>query len=193
MPIERVKSYLLGLQDSICKDWKRKTARAASKRTCGNARPVAVAAHGCWSRVTYLNRPGSISHMFLVTACHHPQPLRDLNWKGVIFRRWVFHWSSIHATPMCPPVTPMYASLSPASPVPKKDEDDSIWWFGGGYDLTPYYPNMEDVIHWHRQPRKPASHLAMMFIPATKNGAMTISISNTAMKPAVSAACFSMT
>ncbi len=24
------------------------------------------------------------------------------------------------------------------------------WWFGGGADLTPYYPRREDVIHFHR-------------------------------------------
>lgn len=24
------------------------------------------------------------------------------------------------------------------------------WWFGGGYDLTPYYPFAEDCIHWHQ-------------------------------------------
>ena len=24
------------------------------------------------------------------------------------------------------------------------------WWFGGGYDLTPYYPFLEDVITWHQ-------------------------------------------
>ena len=24
------------------------------------------------------------------------------------------------------------------------------WWFGGGYDLTPYYGFQEDVIHWHQ-------------------------------------------
>jgi coproporphyrinogen III oxidase len=23
------------------------------------------------------------------------------------------------------------------------------WWFGGGFDLTPYYPLEEDVVHWH--------------------------------------------
>lgn len=26
---------------------------------------------------------------------------------------------------------------------------DPVWWFGGGFDLTPYYPIMDDVIHWH--------------------------------------------
>jgi coproporphyrinogen III oxidase len=25
----------------------------------------------------------------------------------------------------------------------------SAWWFGGGFDLTPYYAFEEDVIHWH--------------------------------------------
>ncbi len=24
------------------------------------------------------------------------------------------------------------------------------WWFGGGFDLTPYYPEEEDARHWHR-------------------------------------------
>ncbi|HTV98540.1 MAG TPA: oxygen-dependent coproporphyrinogen oxidase [Steroidobacteraceae bacterium] len=27
------------------------------------------------------------------------------------------------------------------------------WWFGGGFDLTPYYPFDEDVLHWHRSAR----------------------------------------
>lgn len=27
---------------------------------------------------------------------------------------------------------------------------DAIWWFGGGFDLTPYYGYKEDAIHWHR-------------------------------------------
>jgi coproporphyrinogen III oxidase len=25
-----------------------------------------------------------------------------------------------------------------------------VWWFGGGFDLTPYYPVDEDVLHWHQ-------------------------------------------
>ncbi len=28
-----------------------------------------------------------------------------------------------------------------------------VWWFGGGFDLTPYYPFHDDVIHWHRVAR----------------------------------------
>ncbi len=29
----------------------------------------------------------------------------------------------------------------------------AVWWFGGGFDLTPYYPFDEDVLHWHRTAR----------------------------------------
>lgn len=27
--------------------------------------------------------------------------------------------------------------------------DEPVWWFGGGFDLTPYYPIHDDVVHWH--------------------------------------------
>jgi coproporphyrinogen III oxidase len=34
--------------------------------------------------------------------------------------------------------------------VAEKEGHDPVWWFGGGYDLTPYYGNVEDCQHWHR-------------------------------------------
>ena len=27
---------------------------------------------------------------------------------------------------------------------------DAVWWFGGGFDLTPYYGFTADCVHWHR-------------------------------------------
>ena len=32
-------------------------------------------------------------------------------------------------------------------------QGEPIWWFGGGFDLTPFYPFDEDVRHWHRVAR----------------------------------------
>jgi coproporphyrinogen III oxidase len=32
-------------------------------------------------------------------------------------------------------------------------EGEPIWWFGGGFDLTPYYGHIEDAVHWHRTAR----------------------------------------
>ena len=29
-------------------------------------------------------------------------------------------------------------------------DGEVVWWFGGGFDLTPYYPFHEDVVHWHQ-------------------------------------------
>jgi len=39
-----------------------------------------------------------------------------------------------------------FIQASPANLAP-------VWWFGGGFDLTPYYPFDEDVLHWHRTAR----------------------------------------
>ena len=35
--------------------------------------------------------------------------------------------------------------------IAEKAGEESIWWFGGGFDLTPYYGFDEDVIHWHSE------------------------------------------
>ncbi len=37
------------------------------------------------------------------------------------------------------------------------DDGEPVWWFGGGFDLTPYYPFHEDVLHWHRMARDACS------------------------------------
>lgn len=34
--------------------------------------------------------------------------------------------------------------------IAEKEGEEPVWWFGGGYDLTPYYGNKEDCIHWHQ-------------------------------------------
>jgi len=34
--------------------------------------------------------------------------------------------------------------------VAEKPGSDPIWWFGGGFDLTPYYGFVEDCQHWHQ-------------------------------------------
>ena len=34
--------------------------------------------------------------------------------------------------------------------IPAEEEGVPAWWFGGGFDLTPYYGFEEDAVHWHR-------------------------------------------
>ncbi len=37
--------------------------------------------------------------------------------------------------------------------IARKAGADPVWWFGGGFDLTPYYGFDEDAVHWHRTAR----------------------------------------
>jgi len=34
--------------------------------------------------------------------------------------------------------------------IAQKENAEPVWWFGGGFDLTPYYGFKEDAVHWHQ-------------------------------------------
>ena len=38
--------------------------------------------------------------------------------------------------------------------VAEEQGKDPIWWFGGGFDLTPYYGFDEDAVYWHETAKK---------------------------------------
>ncbi|MEJ2687829.1 MAG: oxygen-dependent coproporphyrinogen oxidase, partial [Gammaproteobacteria bacterium] len=38
--------------------------------------------------------------------------------------------------------------------IAEKEGAQPVWWFGGGFDLTPYYGFREDAEHWHRTARQ---------------------------------------
>lgn len=38
--------------------------------------------------------------------------------------------------------------------VATKPGEEPVWWFGGGFDLTPYYGYREDCTHWHDTARR---------------------------------------
>lgn len=35
--------------------------------------------------------------------------------------------------------------------IAEKEGQAPIWWFGGGFDLTPFYPNDDDCVSWHKK------------------------------------------
>lgn len=49
-----------------------------------------------------------------------------------------------------------------------KDEEEITWWFGGGYDLTPYYGFEEDAIHWHRTAHEACEPFGQRIYPEFK-------------------------
>ncbi len=38
--------------------------------------------------------------------------------------------------------------------IAEKPGEEPIWWFGGGFDLTPYYAFDEDCLYWHQTAKK---------------------------------------
>ncbi|RUO47977.1 oxygen-dependent coproporphyrinogen oxidase [Pseudidiomarina donghaiensis] len=34
--------------------------------------------------------------------------------------------------------------------IAEKEDAEPVWWFGGGFDLTPFYPFDDDIKHWHQ-------------------------------------------
>lgn len=47
-------------------------------------------------------------------------------------------------------------------------EKTPVWWFGGGFDLTPYYPFKEDCIHWHQMAKKGCDPFGLEIYPKFK-------------------------
>jgi len=48
--------------------------------------------------------------------------------------------------------------------------DRAVWWFGGGFDLTPYYGFEEDAVHWHRTARGACEPFGADLYPRFKRG-----------------------
>jgi coproporphyrinogen III oxidase len=63
---------------------------------------------------------------------------------------WIATGVSLVIHPLNPYVPTTHANVRFFSAV---KEGSSAWWFGGGFDLTPYYPFDEDVLHWHQTAR----------------------------------------
>ncbi len=48
------------------------------------------------------------------------------------------------------------------------ESDSPVWWFGGGYDLTPCYGFTEDCVHWHQTARNACQRFGDHLYPSFK-------------------------
>jgi len=53
--------------------------------------------------------------------------------------------------------------------VAEAEGKEAVWWFGGGYDLTPYYGFEEDCVHWHQTARAACEPFGEDVYPWMKN------------------------
>jgi len=150
MPIERVKTYLLRLQDSICSSLESLDGSGRFKEDPWRRK------HGGGGRTRVLEQGDvfeqagvNFSHVFgnrlppSATAARPELEGRDFQALGISL---VIHPRNPHV-----PTSHANVRFFIAKKPGERGKDDAVWWFGGGYDLTPYYPKIEDVIHWHKK------------------------------------------
>ncbi len=53
--------------------------------------------------------------------------------------------------------------------VAEKEGEEPVWWFGGGYDLTPYYGVEADCVHWHQTAKNALDELDTALYPRFKS------------------------
>lgn len=146
--ILKVKNYLLSLQDKICSEleledsgavfiedaWEREEGGGGRTRVLTGGKVFEQAGVN-FSQVFGDNLPAS------ATANRPELAERNFQAMGV----------SLVVHPDNPYVPTSHANVRFF--VAEKPGEPAIWWFGGGFDLTPFYAFKEDVIHWHETAR----------------------------------------
>lgn len=143
--IAAVKTYLLALQDDICNQLEEEDGTAcfvedAWERPAGGGGRTRVITDGA-----ILEQGGvNFSHVFgnklppSATAQRPELAGRSFQAMGV----------SLVIHPNNPMVPTSHANVRFF--VAEKEGEEPVWWFGGGFDLTPYYGFEEDCVEWHR-------------------------------------------
>lgn len=158
-----VKAYLLDLQDRICaaleeEDGGGKFIEDAWVRAEGGGGRSRVLAEG-----TVIEKGGvNFSHvhgqqMPASATAHRPELAgRAFEAMGV----------SLVIHPRNPYVPTSHANVRFF--IAEKEGAAPVWWFGGGYDLTPYYGNEDDCRHWHRTARQACAPFGEEVYPRLK-------------------------
>ncbi len=143
--VERVSSYLLRLQASITGalqdiDGKARFALDEWQRPAGGGGRSMVIRDGAVFEQGGVNYSEVFGDNLPASATAHRAELagRQFRAMGV----------SLVMHPDNPYVPTSHANVRFF--VAEKTGEEPIWWFGGGFDLTPYYGFQEDCKHWHQ-------------------------------------------
>ena len=147
--IAAVKEFLLGLQEDICNDlWKfdRQSGFHSDKwdRGEGGSGTTRVISNGAVFEKGGVN----FSHVFGKTMPASATGARP----ELVGRAFQAMGVSVVIHPLNPFAPTSHANFRLF--VAEKESEEPVWWFGGGYDLTPYYGFEEDCVHWHSVARK---------------------------------------
>lgn len=175
--LETVKSYLLDLQNRLCEslesqetdqsvfltdEWtKDQNTTSTAKQSLEGGGKSKVLEGGA-----VLEKAGvNFSH---VIGSSLP-PSASANRPNLAGRPFHATGVSVVIHPRNPYVPTSHANvrffLAPA----RNDSENDIWWFGGGFDLTPYYGFEEDAISWHHAAKKACDPFGEELYPEFKD------------------------
>lgn len=145
MSIDAIKTYLLGLQQDICTQLEAEDGAATFLRD----EWLRPAGGGGLTRVL---TDGAVFEKAGVNFSHVQgdclPPSATAARPELAGRHWQATGVSLVIHPHNPYVPTSHANVRFF--VAEKPGADAIWWFGGGFDLTPYYGFEDDCRHWHR-------------------------------------------
>lgn len=161
--LTQVNAYLMDLQDRICaglaaadggedfaeESWQRPGGGGGRSRVLRNGAVLEQGGVG-YSHVFGEQMPAS-------ATAHRPELAgRNFNACGV----------SLVQHPRNPYIPTSHANVRFF--IAEKEGADPVWWFGGGFDLTPFYPNDEDIKHWHQVAKAALDTFGPELYPAYK-------------------------
>ncbi|WP_217544557.1 oxygen-dependent coproporphyrinogen oxidase [Vibrio metschnikovii] len=149
---QAVKQFLLELQDSICQQLEQADGKAKFVEEIWHREPGERLGGGGRTRVmtdglVFEQGGVNFSHvtgqqMPASATAHRPE---------LAGRRFEAMGVSLVMHPHNPFVPTSHANVRFF--IAEKEGETPIWWFGGGFDLTPFYPFLEDVQAWHATAR----------------------------------------
>ena len=162
--ISQVEAYLRDLQDRICNEleaadgaaqfseetWQRPEGGGGRSRVIKNGAVIEKGGVG-FSHVEGAQLPPS-------ATAQRPE---------LAGRQWKAMGVSLVIHPENPFVPTSHANVRFF--VAEKPGEAPVWWFGGGYDLTPYYANREDCVAWHQTAKTALDEIDTALYPKFKD------------------------
>ena len=160
---QAVKDYLLDLQDRICnslasEDGSKQFLEDSWQRTGGGGGRSRVMEEGRVFEKAGVNFSHVHGNDLPASATAHRPELAGCSFTAL--------GMSLVIHPRNPYVPTSHANVRFF--IAEKPGADPIWWFGGGFDLTPYYGFDEDCVHWHHTAKQACTPFGAEVFPRFK-------------------------
>jgi coproporphyrinogen III oxidase len=158
-----VKNFLLELQSSICDELEALDPSAKSQSDSWDREKGGSGLSRVISNGEIFEKGGvNFSHVFGDAMPASATATRP----ELAGRAWQAMGVSLVIHPSNPFVPTSHANFRMF--VAQKEGEEPTWWFGGGYDLTPYYGFEEDCIYWHQKAKDACKDFGDQYHPQFK-------------------------